>query len=109
MGSIDSTNQEAIPTKFQKLSDEIDGSMFEDLQTQDALTIGSEVTLFATMPSPTQTHQDAIDKLTLMKSQILNSIRTNIPLTDLHRELHMRRDMKSQELFNWQTDRYPST
>ena len=40
---------------------------------------------------------------------IMHSIRTNVPLSDLHRELNLRRDMKFIDLFNWRTDHYPST
>ena len=49
-----------------------------------------------------------MDRLNSMKSLLINSIKTNIPLSDLNWELHIQLDMKFKDSFNWKTDRYPS-
>ena len=103
---INSADQQA--TRSQRLSTEIETSAIEYLQAEDTPSIGAEETVFATISPSRHTRQDTIDKLNSMKSLIINSIKTNIPLSDLHRELHKRRDMKFKDLFNWRTDSYPS-
>ena len=103
---INSADQQA--TRSQRLSTEIETSAIEYLQAEDTPSIGAEETVFATISPPRHTRQDTIDKLNSMTSLIINSIKTNIPLSDLHRELHIRRHMKFKDLFNWRTDSYPS-
>ena len=106
--TTNSTDQEERPTKCQRLAVDIEKSTIESLLIKDSPPIGAEETVFATsLPEPS--HQEMINKLTSMKSQIMHSIRTNVPLSDLHRELNLRRDMKFIDLFNWRTDHYPST
>ena len=106
--TTNSTDQEERPTKCQRLAVDIEKSTIESLQIKDSPPIGAEETVFATsLPGPS--HQEMINKLTSMKSQSMHSIQTNVPLSDLHRQLNLRRDMKFIDLFNWRTDHYPST
>ena len=104
---------EITPTKFPRLSTEILDDL-EDLLIEESdqhlPSIGAEETVFETMIHPRKfSREDILDQLNLMKTHIINSIKTTTPLSGLHRELHKRRDMSFRELFDWRTDRYPST
>ena len=90
--TTNSTDQKERPSKCQRLAVDIVKSTIESLQIKDSPPIGAEETVFATS-LPESSHQEMINKLTSMKSQIM--------LSDLHRELNLRRDMKFIDLFNW--------
>ena len=49
-----------------------------------------------------------MDQLLSMKAQVIESIRTNTPLSPLHEELHKRRDMDFRDLLDWKNEYYLS-
>ena len=98
-------SSDTTPTNPPQL--EITDELSADTLSQQSTFFGAEETVLETVETK-YTKELMLEMLNSMKSDIINSIKTNTPLPELHRELHLRRDMPFKELFNWRTNNYPS-
>ena len=55
-----------------------------------------------------RTKEEILDKLSIMKDELIESLRTHTPLSHLHAELEKRLYMDYVDLFEWRLDHYPS-
>ena len=99
-----------LPRHSPEIKDDFEDLLSEEPDVNDQLLpIGAEETVYETLHPHRLSRESMLNQLNSMRSQIVNSIRTTTPLSELHRELHKRRDKSFRDLFDWRTDHYPST
>ena len=82
----------------------------EDFLETCSLFLGTEEAVFATEEQNDKpTKAEIMDQLLSMKTQVIESIRTNTPLSPLHEELHKKRDVDYKNLLEWKSQYYPVT
>ena len=54
-----------------------------------------------------KTREEVLEFLNLMKDRTIHSIKNETPLSELHRQLHMRIDLPFRQLFDWREEHFP--
>ena len=104
--SEESPNTLIEPTDFADLmnNDSPSGSEYEIRKSSSP----TEEVIYSELNENEQTREELFDRLFSMKQKIIESLRTNTPLSILHEDLHKRRGMNFKDLIDWRMQHYPS-
>ena len=105
--------EELPPTKYQCMDNRNDDDSFQSISDENILIPpspfhGIEESIFETNLIR-KSREEVLEFLNLMKVRIIDSIKTNTPLSELHRQLDKRIDLPFKELFDWRQCHFPPT
>ena len=106
--SFTDTATETPPIKYQRLeSDSVDIQHTLSNSPSTPFT-GVEETVFETNIIQ-KTRAEVMELLDSFKDKIISSLKSTIPVSDLHRELDKRQHLPFRKLFDWRHEHFPPT
>ena len=107
------TTEELPPKKYKCKDNKNDDDSFQSISDENILIPSSpfhgvEESIFETNLIR-KSREEVLEFLNLMKVRIIDSIKTNTPLSELHRQLDKRIELPFKELFDWRHCHFPPT
>ena len=111
--SSNETPEELSPKKYQCIDNQNDDDSFQAMSNENTLIpsspfLGVEESIFETNLIR-KTREEVLEFLNLMRNRVIESIKTNTPLSELYRQLDQRIDLPFDELLDWKQDHFPPT